>query len=163
MMREKTTQIVDWLIDEDAPHGPHDDSAPGDRLLYLLLGVALVLALSAAALCVHPAEASPGGPYTADDTLRAIDGMPYMVQCIVSRETGGTFNPYAVGALGEEGIAQILPASRGGGQWSAFYYGDWTPLDPSLRSTFNPYQSAEFLRQYGERYGYSAWSTARFC
>lgn len=96
--------------------------------------------------------------WTRDDTVAALADAPYMVQCIVRLES--SYEPYAVGAAGEQGVAQLLP---GGGQWEPFWTWDWTDVPPAERSTWDPYLSVQFLSWWGERYGYRAWTTARYC
>lgn len=99
--------------------------------------------------------------YTADDTRDALEGAPYMVRCIVALES--SFDPNAVGAAGEQGVAQILPSWNGGGQWDEFFGGDWTDVPPEERSTWNPWQSVAFLEAYGAEHGYGAWTTSAYC
>lgn len=120
-----------------------------------------VVLLLVALVTLHPVHAQEA--WTADDTLAALEGAPWMVTCIVTLETGHTYDPYSLGAAGEEGVAQLLPAWNGGGQWEEFFYGDWTSVPPAQRSTWDPYQSVFFLEQYGAAHGYGAWSTARYC
>lgn len=126
----------------------------------LLLGAVAWAALFT--LCSLDAEAQER-VYTSDDTLAAIDGAPWPVPCIVTLETGHTYDPYSLGALGEQGVAQLLPSWRGGGQWVPFFEWGYTPLPPELRDPFSPYQAVWFMEWYGARYGYGAWSTARYC
>lgn len=128
------------------------------RIRTLFGGLVLAAAVIGQAPTTHAAE-----PFTVDDSVRALEGAPYIVRCIAERETGYTLDPYSLGAAGEQGIAQLLPTGPGASPWNAFWYGDWSPLDPSLRSPWNPFQSAAFLEQYGAEHGYSAWTTARYC
>ena len=88
--------------------------------------------------CVAVAHAEP---YTADDTLAAIEqasansGVSYAwLYRIVRCETGGTFNPYARGRLGERGAVQLYPR---GGEWPRFFV---HYSDPD-----NPYEAVHYL------------------
>lgn len=102
--------------------------------------------------------------YTADDTLHALEYAPPQVVCVVRLETGGTWDPNAIGALGEQGVAQILPVWNGGGEWNEFHYGDWVGLDPQFRSAFDPYLSVYYLQWYLETHGHlRPWSTWPYC
>lgn len=95
--------------------------------------------------------------YTPDDTLAAIDQASAEVGVsraflyrVVRCETGGTFNPYAVGKQGELGPVQLHPR----GLLPLFYAVGYD--DP-----FNPSESVRFLAQ-ATMWGYaSAWSCAR--
>jgi hypothetical protein len=88
--------------------------------------------------------------YTADDTHRALEDSPPVIQCIVGWETGHTYNPNAVGRLGELGVAQLLPTERGGGQMEEFQYGDWVDLDPAFRHWYDPYLEIRYMEHWGE-------------
>ena len=92
--------------------------------------------------------------YTADDTLAAIwqysfeQGVSYAsLYRIVKCESGGDFNPYAVGRQGELGAVQLHPR----GELLRFYA--WGYDDP-----FSPYQSVRFLAQRINQGGARAWS-----
>ena len=94
--------------------------------------------------------------YTSDDTLAAIDeasatsGVSHAwLYSIVRCETGGTFNPYAIGKLGEKGAAQLASF----GELPRFYaYGYNDP--------FSPYQAVGFLAIRLNEGGRRAWSCA---
>ena len=94
--------------------------------------------------------------YTPADTLAAIDetaadsGVSWRwLYSIVRCETGGTFNPYAVGRLGEKGAAQLHPR----GELPRFYaYGYDNP--------YSPYQAVAFLAQRLNEGGARAWTCA---
>jgi hypothetical protein len=89
----------------------------------------------AAALLALPL-ALPGwrGEFDRADTLAALDGASARAACIVRVETGGTFDPNAVGAQGELGAAQLRPA----GLLPDFYRQGYD--DP-----FDPYRSVAYL------------------
>ena len=86
----------------------------------------------------QPAQASSYPVYTTWDTARALDqveaayGNGERLRCIVWHES--TNDPYAVGAQGEMGVAQLHP----GGLLGAFYAAGYD--DP-----WSPYQAVEFL------------------
>lgn len=92
-----------------------------------------VLVLMAAAGCLLVSIAWRG-QYGADDTLAALEGASPQARCIVYYETGGTFDPNAVGRAGEQGAAQLHP----GGLLPDFYAVGYT--DP-----WNPYQAVDYL------------------
>jgi hypothetical protein len=79
--------------------------------------------------------------YTPEDTLQAIEeasansGVPAAwLRRIVRCETGGTWNPYARGRLGERGAVQLYPR---GGEWPRFFV---HYSDPD-----NPYEAIHYL------------------
>lgn len=99
-----------------------------------------LLVLLTVVLCATTAHADA---FTADDTLAAIDQAASTTGVtaswlarVVGCETGGTFDPYAVGDHGTSlGPAQL---HVGGGELSRFYaqgYGD----------PFDPYQAVSFM------------------
>jgi hypothetical protein len=100
-----------------------------------------------------PARAQESG-YTADDTLAAIwqysiefDISYTWLRSIVRCETGGDYNPYARGRLGERGAVQLHPR----GELLRFYA--WGYDDPD-----DPYQAVRFLAQRINQGGVGAWS-----
>jgi soluble lytic murein transglycosylase-like protein len=95
-------------------------------------------------------------PYTAADTIEAIDQASTetgvsrtWIYATVKCETGGTFNPYAIGRQGELGAAQLHPQ----GELPRFFA--WGYTDP-----FNPSQAILFLAQRFAVGGARAWSCA---
>jgi len=82
----------------------------------------------------------------------AMDVDPDYAACVVARES--EWNPAAVGALGEEGLFQILPST---GKWIASQWG-WKSYDG-----FDPITNA-LMGTWLLAQGYDDWfSTARFC
>ena len=103
----------------------------------------MAVLLTTLALAISAQTAS----YTADDTLTALETASPRARCIVRAETGGTFNPHAVGRQGELGVAQLHPA----GELRTFFrYGYGDPFDP--------YQAVEFLERRLAEGGARAWS-----
>jgi len=74
--------------------------------------------------------------YTTDDTHTALTAASTRIACIVHYETGGTYDPYALGKEQERGIAQLHPR----GLLPLFY--SWGYTDPD-----NPYQAVAFLER----------------
>src|SRR5947209_6510176 len=120
--------------------------------VYLLL-VGLLVLLFVATTPAHAQEADDAPSYTASDTIAAIDqasaetgvSRAWLLR-VVSCETGGTLNPYAVGRQGELGAAQLHPR----GELRRFYalgYGD----------PFSPYEAVTFLAQRLAQGGARAW------
>lgn len=99
-------------------------------------------------------QAQTDEAYTPDDTRAAISQASAEIGVseawlyrTVDCETGGTFNPYAVGKRGELGAAQLAP-------WGELRrFRDWGYLDP-----FSPYQSIRFMAQRFAVGGSGAWS-----
>lgn len=103
-----------------------------------------VAPLLAAALLafVTPAQAKAPEPWTSDDTLDAIAHASPLAACIVTGEVGGVgFDPYAVGAAGEIGPAQLHPR----GLLPDFRYGRWTDLEPAFRDPNSPYMAVAYI------------------
>jgi hypothetical protein len=128
-----------------------------DRHLRWATHGAVVLALGLLCVLDGPAaRAEEDYVYTAADTLAAIDeaaadsGVSYRrLYLIVRCETGGTFDPYSIGRLGEKGAVQLY--SRG--ELPRFYaYGFDNP--------FSPYQAVAFLAQRLNEGGARAWTCA---
>lgn len=117
--------------------------------------VLLALALLASAARAR-AEGQQTG-FTPQDTLQALQdasdatGVPVgLLRAVVGCETGWTFNPYSIGALGEEGAVQLYPR---GSEWPRF--AAWGGTDP-----FDPYQAVPFLAteiQAGRGPAWSCW------
>lgn len=99
-------------------------------------------------------QAQADEPYTSDDTRAAISQASAEIGVseawlyrTVDCETGGTFNPYAIGKRGELGAAQLAP-------WGELRrFRDWGYLDP-----FSPYQAVRFMAQRFAVGGSGAWS-----
>ena len=115
-----------------------------------------VLLLTLLAVLVLPVPARAEEPFTAEDTLAAIEqysaefGVSYSwLYRIVRCESGGDFNPYARGRQGELGAVQLHPR----GELLRFYA--WGYDDP-----YSPYQSVRFLAQRITQGGARAWSCA---
>lgn len=72
--------------------------------------------------------------YTVDDVHAALEGASARAACIVRYETGSTYNPYAYGAQGEQGVAQLHPR----GLLRDFYAQGY--IDP-----YNPYEAVAYL------------------
>lgn len=121
----------------------------GPRFWTLL---ALWLGLMGFALCIAPAHAE--GEYTPSDTIAAIGQASAEIGVseawlyrTVDCETGGTFDPYAVGKRGELGAAQLAP-------WGELRrFRDWGYLDP-----FSPYQAIRFMAQEFKAGRSEAWT-----
>lgn len=117
------------------------------RWLHAAILLAVFLAVAPAA---HVAPARYR--YTAADTEAAMAEHSALAGCIVSRETGGTLEPYSVGAAGELGVAQLHPY----GLLPEFYalgYGD----------PFSPYQAMDFLEGALARGEGPNWTTYWAC
>jgi hypothetical protein len=119
---------------------------------FTVLIVALTLAVVLVFFATSPSHAQE--PYTADDTLNAIDeasadiGVSYSwLYATVRCETGGTFNPYSVGRQGELGAAQLHPRGE------LLRFEAWGYLDP-----FSPYQAIRFMAQRFAMGGARAWT-----
>lgn len=115
----------------------------------------LAATLLAAVLDASPVMAQETA-YTADDTLAAVEqyslefDVSYTwLRAIVRCESGGNFNPYAVGRQGELGAVQLHPR----GELLRFY--SWGYDDP-----FSPYQAVAFLAQRLKQGGARAWTCA---
>jgi hypothetical protein len=113
---------------------------------------ALLLALCATTAV--PARAEWRGDtyvYTVADSEAALADASPLARCIVSREVAD-LDPYAVGAAGERGVAQLLP----GGMLDVFYArGYATP--------WSPYQSVAFLEDALARGEGHYWTTYWGC
>jgi len=126
-----------------------------DRHLRWALHAAVLVAFALLVL-TGTTHADEDYVYTPADTLAAIDetaavsGISYSwLYSIVHCETGGTFNPYAVGRLGERGAVQLHPR----GELPRFYaYGFDNP--------WSPYQAVAFLAQRLNEGGARAWTCA---
>lgn len=108
-------------------------------ILLVVWGVVVFLA----GFVVFSGRAHAEGAYTADDTRAAIHEASVEIGVseiwlvrVVDCETGGTFDPYAVGKRGELGAAQLAPW----GELRRFL--DWQYTDP-----FSPYQAIRFMAQ----------------
>jgi hypothetical protein len=120
------------------------------RLRHALLLLAL---LAATAMPVRAEWRDGEYVYTADDTLAAIETHSGLAACIVTYEVGGVgFDPYARGAAGEMGVAQLLP----GGMLDVFYARNYS--DP-----FSPYESLDFLDDALARGEGHYWTTYWYC
>jgi hypothetical protein len=104
------------------------------------------------ATAAMPAHASE--PWTADDTLAAMDAHGPLVACMVRLEVGGVgYSPYAVGAAGELGAAQLAPFGL------LPLYEDWS----GGASPYDPYTSLAFMDwAIGAGYG-PQWSSWWYC
>lgn len=121
-----------------------------------LLGVlAAVLLLGAT-----PAYAAEPAPWNADDVRDAMSRTSPVAACIVARELGPSLNPYAVGAAGEIGPAQLLPVR---GLLPDFQYGAWVDLPPAFRDPNSPYMAVAYLEWALARGMGPNWSTWRSC
>lgn len=95
----------------------------------------LILHAFALGVVLACATATYAQPYTADDTLAAIEQASIhsgvsaaWLKRIVRCETGGTYNPYSRGRQGELGAVQLHPR---GGEWPRFFAAGYTdPFDP---------------------------------
>lgn len=85
--------------------------------------------------------------YTAEDTQIALSHASSRAACVVGYETGHTFDPNQIGALGELGPVQLLHP----GKLDDFYAQGY--LDP-----FNPYEAIPFLDSELAKGHGSAWS-----
>lgn len=95
--------------------------------------------------------------YTPDDTLQAIEDASgelgvssAFLYRVVRCETGGTFNPYAVGRQGELGPVQLHPRGR----LPDFYARGYS-------NPFDPYEAVRYLAQEALAGRTYAWSCAR--
>lgn len=121
---------------------------------YFLAATLLAAVLDATPVAAQEAPAAQA--YTADDTLAAIEqysaefDVSYTwLRSIVRCETGGTFDPYAVGRQGELGAVQLHPR----GELLRFYaWGYDNPL--------SPFQAVAFLAQRLKQGGARAWTCA---
>lgn len=126
-------------------------------LVTAVIAAAIVIAIFAYIWLNSPPPAhAQEVEYTVADTLGAIDQASDEVGVsrawlyrTVECETGGTFDPYARGDLGELGAAQLKPD----GELPRFY--KWGYLDP-----FSPWQAVRFMAQRFRAGGSGAWSCA---
>jgi hypothetical protein len=121
---------------------------------YFIAATLLAAVLDATSVAAAPAAQE--AVYTADDTLAAIwqyslefDVSYTWLRSIVRCESGGNFNPYAVGRQGELGAVQLHPH----GELLRFYA--WQYNDP-----FSPWQAVRFLAQRLKQGGARAWTCA---
>lgn len=127
---------------------------PTRDLVYVLILLLLTLAAFAFLWAGSPPVSHAQElAYTVDDTVLAIDQVAGELGVsrtrllrVVRCETGGTFDPYAIGRRGEQGAAQLASF----GELPRFYA--WGYDDP-----FSPYQAVRFLAQRLEQ-GSTAWS-----
>lgn len=122
------------------------------RAIAFCLTVEALVALSV--LCGTYKPAFAAGPYTAEDTINAIDAASAEIGVdwqwlynTVGCETGWSFSNYRVGRQGEVGAVQLHPR----GELPRFY--QWGYLDPH-----SPYQSVRFLAQRATMGGAGAWT-----
>jgi soluble lytic murein transglycosylase-like protein len=116
------------------------DAGPGGSMrtravlhLFALLTVALLV--SSAHAQEEPTAFTPADTLAAIDEASADSGISAAwLMRVIRCETGGTFNPYAIGRAGELGAAQLHPH----GELLRFYAVGYT--DP-----FDPRQAAHFM------------------
>lgn len=71
--------------------------------------------------------------FTSEDVRERLENASPQARCIVHYETGGRYDPYALGAQGERGPAQLHPR----GKLLRFYADGYTnPNDPDQAVTF---------------------------
>jgi len=91
--------------------------------------------------------------YTSYDTHAAMDMHSSLAACIVTYEVGGVgYDPYAVGAAGEMGAAQLHPQGL---------YGDF--LAQGYTDPYSPYQALDYLDDALDRGLGWNWTTYALC
>lgn len=125
-----------------------------DRVRTLLGSLLLAAAISAPSAHAEPV------PWTPDDVRDALSRTSPTVACIVQRELGPQLDPYAVGAAGEIGPAQLLPVR---GLLPDFQYGAWVDLAPAFRDPNSPYMAVAYLESALDRGMGPNWSTFAGC
>ena len=113
-----------------------------------------MLSITLVSLLIHTLSLAQqtSDTYTIDDVHDALTSATPLVRCIVRAETGGTYNPYALGAQGERGIAQLHPR----GKLLTFYAQGYT--NPN-----NPWQAIEFLEAQLRQGQGNAWTVYDSC
>ena len=122
--------------------------------------VAAFIAALALVYAVRAVGAAPDAyVYTERDVGRALTEAAQrhgvsraFLRCIAFYETGGTFDPYAIGDDGRShGAFQLYEH----GLLPTFYaWGYTTP--------YSPYQAADFVAAWGKRNGWQAWTPVRW-